>query len=90
MEDIMKIHILPITTKGKLKVLQEKERFCLVLISKEPTMLKKIIGTKINFFFFCASHMTICLSIFISFDKSIQPKVKVKNGKIVQAKGNKG
>ncbi|RDX87692.1 hypothetical protein CR513_30804, partial [Mucuna pruriens] len=35
----------------KLKVLQENEKFYLVFITKKPTMLKKIVGTKINLFF---------------------------------------
>ena len=36
------------TTKGKLKGLQEKENFRLALIKEEPTMLRKIVGTKVN------------------------------------------
>ena len=36
------------TTKGKLKDLQEKETFCIALIAAEPTMLRKIVGTKVN------------------------------------------
>ena len=36
------------TTKGKLKHLQEKETFRLALIAAEPTMLRKIVGTKEN------------------------------------------
>ena len=36
------------TTKGKLKGLQEKENFHLALIVEEPTMLRKIVGTKVN------------------------------------------
>lgn len=35
----------------------------------------------------CTSHMTNFLSIFSSIDKSIQPKVKLRNGDIVQALG---
>ncbi|RDX74171.1 hypothetical protein CR513_46114, partial [Mucuna pruriens] len=33
------------------EVVEEKESFLLVLIAKEPTMLKKIVGIKINLFF---------------------------------------
>ena len=36
------------TTKGKLKDLQENETFCVALIAVEPTMLRKIVGTKVN------------------------------------------
>ena len=36
------------TTKGKLKDLREKKTFCLALIATEPTMLRKIVGTKVN------------------------------------------
>ncbi|KAL3612663.1 hypothetical protein D5086_003683 [Populus alba] len=35
----------------------------------------------------CTSHMTKHLAIFSSIDKSIQPKVKLGNGDVVQAKG---
>ena len=38
------------TTKGKLKDLQENEPFRLALIAAEPTMLRKIVGTKVNLF----------------------------------------
>ena len=50
-EGILKIHGLSITTKGRLKVLQEKVIFCLVLIAREPIMLRKIVIIKINLFF---------------------------------------
>ncbi|RVW23149.1 Cycloartenol synthase [Vitis vinifera] len=35
----------------------------------------------------CTSHMTKHLSIFTSIDRSVQPKVKLGNGEVVQAKG---
>ncbi|RVW24539.1 Retrovirus-related Pol polyprotein from transposon TNT 1-94 [Vitis vinifera] len=35
----------------------------------------------------CTSHMTKYLSIFTSIDRSVQPKVKLGNGEVVQAKG---
>lgn len=35
----------------------------------------------------CTSHMTKYLSFFTSIDRSIQPKVKLGNGEVVQAKG---
>jgi len=35
----------------------------------------------------CTSHMTKFLSIFSSIDRSVQPKIKLGNGDIVQAKG---
>lgn len=35
----------------------------------------------------CTSHMTRYLSIFTSIDTSVQPKIKLGNGEIVQAKG---
>ena len=38
------------TTKGKLKDLQENETFHLALIAAKPTMLRKIVGTKVNLF----------------------------------------
>ncbi|RVX15286.1 Retrovirus-related Pol polyprotein from transposon TNT 1-94 [Vitis vinifera] len=108
------------TTKGKLKGLQEKENFRLALIVEEPTMLRKIVGTKqpeqnasvteedknddehlfmasqalssheLNTWLIdsgCTSHMTKYLSIFTSIDRSVQPKVKLGNGEVVQAKG---
>ena len=36
------------TTKGKLKDLREKKTFRLAIIAVEPTMLRKIVGTKVN------------------------------------------
>ena len=35
----------------------------------------------------CTNHMTKHLSIFTSIDRSVQPKVKLGNGEVVQAKG---
>jgi len=35
----------------------------------------------------CTSHTTKYLSIFFSIDRSVQPKVKLGNGNIMQAKG---
>nr|CAN73998.1 hypothetical protein VITISV_043372 [Vitis vinifera] len=35
----------------------------------------------------CTSHMTKYMSIFTSIDRSVQPKVKLGNGEVVQAKG---
>ena len=35
----------------------------------------------------CTSHMTKHLSIFTTIDRSVQPKFKLGNGEVVQAKG---
>ena len=35
----------------------------------------------------CTSHMTKYLSIFSSIEQSIKPKIKLRNGDIVQARG---
>ena len=35
----------------------------------------------------CTSHMSKFLSIFSSIDRSVQPKIKLGNGDVVQAKG---
>lgn len=34
----------------------------------------------------CTSHMTKCLLIFTSIDQSVQSKIKLGNGEVVQAK----
>ena len=47
------------TTKGKLKDLQEKETFRLALIVAEPTMLRKIVGTKVNPFLIVISVINL-------------------------------
>ena len=47
------------TTKGKLKDLQENETFRLALIAAEPTMLRKIVGTKVNPFLIVISVINL-------------------------------
>ena len=47
------------TTKGKLKDFQENETFCLALIAAEPTMLRKIVGTKVNPFLIVISVINV-------------------------------
>ncbi|RVX12855.1 Retrovirus-related Pol polyprotein from transposon RE1 [Vitis vinifera] len=65
--------------KGKAEGSSRKGKFRLALIVEEPTMLRKIVGTK-----WLHSHMTKYLSIFTSIDRSVQPKVKLGNGEVVQ------
>jgi hypothetical protein len=64
------------TTKGKLKDLQESETFRLALIAKEPTMLRKIVGTKINLFFIVFSAI-----IFFTVKSIVEPRKNNLNSK---------
>ncbi|RVX01547.1 Retrovirus-related Pol polyprotein from transposon TNT 1-94 [Vitis vinifera] len=104
--------------KEKSEGSSRKENFRLALIVEEPTMLRKIVGTKVNLSLIvistinlatvrsiaeprknnlnnnqnkmqvgCTSHMTKYPSIFTSIDRSVQPKVKLGNGEVVQVKG---
>lgn len=57
--------------KGRVHGSSRKDFFCLVLIAKEPTMLKKIVCTRINLFF------TIIFAINVVTVKSIADLRKI-------------
>ncbi|KAL6318414.1 hypothetical protein AAG906_041179 [Vitis piasezkii] len=63
--------------KGKAEGSSRKETFRLALITAEPTMLRKIVGTKVNLFLIVISIINLA---------TVRSIVKLGNGEVVRAK----
>ncbi|KAL6349074.1 hypothetical protein AAG906_033730 [Vitis piasezkii] len=80
--------------KGKVEGSSRKKTFHLALIAAEPTMLRKIVGTKVNLLLIVISAINLATVRSIAEQKKQSQQqtqqyanVKLGNGEVVQAKG---